>query len=260
MLSSAIVTTSYLQPFWIASAIFHIVGILLCGGGFIIRYRRNTFEPEYLFGIIGIVVSSGRLLWISIQLPASTQLDEEFKWAWMSIMIYTVSLELVKGSIVALYFRVHNYRNLILRFVAGAILLYTLGVVTVIAIIMGGRGPVEANVFVVVHTVLQVIINTTLACLPGKTIRKLKIPRKQKTPMILILIVVFLSGIATIVGGIFRLAALTGIESSLNWARVELAAKAGPGERTAGHSSLELGKVKSKEEAHDTLTEQISAT
>ncbi|KFX86354.1 hypothetical protein O988_09629, partial [Pseudogymnoascus sp. VKM F-3808] len=165
-----------------------------------------------------------------------------------------------------------------------------------IAIIVGGRGPVNSEVFVVVHTVLQVIINTTLACLPGKTIRKLKISRKQKTPMILILIVGFLSVIATTVGGKYRLDALTGIESSLNWARGELAGsieiaagviclsfpawktwwkqcskrsknaqnsystEAGPGERTA-ESSLELGKVTGEEEeAHDTFSEQISAT
>ena len=144
---------------------------------------------------------------------------------------------------------------------------------------MSGRGPVNAEVLVVVHTVLQVVINTTLACLPGKTIWKLRISRKEKAPMILILIVGFLSVIATIVGGKYRLNALTGIESSLNWARVELAVsieiavgviclsfpawkmlwkqgsktsenahnlystEAGPGERTAGQSNLELEKV-----------------
>jgi hypothetical protein len=47
---------------------------------------------------------------------------------------------------------------------------------------------------------------------------------KKKIPITLILLLGFLTVIATIFGGLYRLAALTGIDSSLNWARVELAA------------------------------------
>lgn len=89
---------------------------------------------------------------------------------------------------------------------------------------MSHRKPVHTTEFVVVHTVLQVIFNTILACLPSKEIWKLNIPRKQKIPIVLILFLGFLTVIATICGGIYRLTALTGLKSSLNWARAELAA------------------------------------
>jgi hypothetical protein len=155
-----------------------------------------------------------------------------------------------------------------------------------IAIIVSHRKPVHATEFVVVHTVLQVIFNTTLACLPSKTIWKLDIPRKRKAPFVLILSLGFLTVIATIYGGVYRLAALTGLKSSSNWARAELAASAeisvgvvcssfpawkqlwkrwvktrdytlnscstgsGSGERKDGQSSLESGKVESMGERH----------
>jgi hypothetical protein len=76
----------------------------------------------------------------------------------------------------------------------------------------------------VVHTVLQVIFNNTLACLSSKKIWDLDITRKQKIPLILVLFFEFLTIIATILGGFYRLAALTGFDSSSNWVRAELAA------------------------------------
>lgn len=93
-----------------------------------------------------------------------------------------------------------------------------------IAIIVSGRWTIKGAVFVVVHTVLQVIINVTLACLPIKTIWKLEMSTKHKIQITLILLLGFLTVIATIFGGMYRLDALTGMESPLNWARVELAA------------------------------------
>jgi hypothetical protein len=74
------------------------------------------------------------------------------------------------------------------------------------------------------HTILQVIFNATLACLSSKKIWDLGITRKQKIPLILVLFFGFLTIIATILGGFYRLAALTGFDSSSNWARAELAA------------------------------------
>jgi hypothetical protein len=158
-----------------------------------------------------------------------------------------------------------------------------------IAITVSHRKPVNTTEFVVAHTVLQVIFNTTIACLPSKKIWKLGIPRKQKIPLVLILFLGFLTVIATICGGMYRLAALTSLKSSSNWARAELAASIEisvgvvcssfpawkqlwnrwfqtyeyaqnsystgvlPGERKNGLSSLELGKVESTEEAANTF-------
>lgn len=152
--------------------------------------------------------------------------------------------------------------------------------------IVSHRKPVHAIKFVVVHTVLQVIFTTTLACLPSKTIWKLDIPRKRKIPLVLILFLGFLTVIATIYGGIYRLVALTGLKSSSNWARAELAASteisvgvvcssfpawkqlwkrwvetcdytlnshsrgSRSGGRKDGQSSLESGKFESMEERH----------
>ncbi|KFY00399.1 hypothetical protein O988_03328 [Pseudogymnoascus sp. VKM F-3808] len=189
--------------------------------------QRNGYADQFArqhsaeLLIIGICVSFGRNLWISTS-------TEELKWAWISTMIHTVNLGLVKESIVILYLRLWLWDNgnFMLRFVAWAIPLYTIGIVIVIAIIVSGRAPVKANVFVVVHTVLQVIINIILACLPIKTIWKLAIPLKGKIRITLLLLLGFLTVIPTIFGGTYRLAAFAGIESALNRARGELAAKA----------------------------------
>lgn len=89
---------------------------------------------------------------------------------------------------------------------------------------MSYRKPIHTTEFVVVHTVLQVLFNTTLVCLPSGEVWKVRIPRKQKIPLILILFLGFLTVIATICGGMYRLAALTSLKSSLNWPRAELAA------------------------------------
>lgn len=153
-----------------------------------------------------------------------------------------------------------------------------------IAIIVSNTEPVDTTAFVVVHTALQVVFNATLACLPSKKIRHLGISRKQKIPLILVLFFGFLTIIATILGGFYRLAALTGFESSSNWARAELAASieisvgvacssffawkqlwnrwfkrcdttqntfstGEPGRKKDEQSSVEVGKVESTEDA-----------
>ena len=93
-----------------------------------------------------------------------------------------------------------------------------------IAIIVSHTKPVHTTEFVVTNTVLQVIFNITLACLPIKKIWKLKLSRKEKTPLVVILFLGFITITATICGGVYRVAALSDLKSSLNWVRAELAA------------------------------------
>jgi hypothetical protein len=76
---------------------------------FIIQCLLKILQLESWLNIIGIVsnsstpiqlrliyqhqfISLGRLIWISIQLPTSIEPEDELKWAWISIMIYTISL------------------------------------------------------------------------------------------------------------------------------------------------------------------------
>ena len=75
MLSSAIFTTSSLQSLWIGSFVTHVVGVLVCGGGYvlykliakcvwflisartrsIIRCCLNVLQLEYCLNLVGIV-------------------------------------------------------------------------------------------------------------------------------------------------------------------------------------------------------------